>query len=304
MLRNYLNYAGSKDRYYPLIQEQLKRAIGRKKRGKYLVDMFCGSAVVAFNSRDMFEHVIAFDKVKELIGIHTSILYTPTEELLKDIHGIIDSYGLSKTNKEGFLKLREFYNSCKIGEQEVAGNLSAYLYCLITHSFNYSLHLNKKGEFNAPAGTNRSYFSPALEKKLIAYKNFMDERVGKTSHILYATMDLLQDDSFLNEDEFKDVVFFIDPPYSASISKHPYRIGNLKWTEDDDRRLFEYMNKINELGSKFVFTNVFENNGIQNLPLQEWSKGYHVQHVNVDYTNCNYQRLNKGNTDEVIITNF
>lgn len=132
----------------------------------------------------------------------------------------------------------------------------------------------------------------------------MDERVGKTSHILYATIDLLQDDSFLNKNEFKDIVFFIDPPYSASISKHPYRIGNLKWTEDDDRKLFEYMDKIDELGGKFVFTNVFENNGIQNLPLQEWSKEYNVQHVNVDYTNCNYQRLNKGNTDEVIITNF
>lgn len=301
MIKNYLNYAGSKDRYYPLIREFMVKALGRKKKGKFLIDLFCGSGVVAFNSMDLFSNVVAIDVCRELINIHTWIQYTPIENLLSDIAGVIRTYNLSKTNKEGFLKLREDYNRM-YASRGLRDPLR--LFCLVMHSFNYSLHLNSKGEFNCPAGTGRSYFNESLKQKLIAYKEYLTE-ASKTSSITFQTYDGLNFswDKVRSED-LKDVVVFADPPYSAAISKHPYRVGSVKWTEDEDRKLLEVLDRVNELGGKFIFTNVFSNNGMTNLPLIKWAENYNTHRVGVDYSNCNYQRSNKGDTDEVIIYNF
>lgn len=299
MIKNFLNYAGSKDRYYPLIREHFKRALGRKKKGKYLLDIFCGSGVVAFNSLDMFENVVALDKCKELIKIHNWVMYNSIDDLLKEIDVTIANFNLSKTDKEGFLKLRENYN-----EEILEGNEPpiVWLFCLVMYSFNYSLHLNKSGGFSCPHGTNRSSFNNSLRTKLKNYKEHLDKYEDSCTFI-YRTQDAMEFTK-MNVEHLKDAVFFIDPPYSAAISKHPYRVGNIKWTEDDDRRLFDYIDWIDSNNAKFVFTNVFENNGVSNLPLQEWAKKYKVHDVGVSYDNCNYQRKNNGKTREVIITNF
>lgn len=307
MIKNYLNYAGSKDRYYPLIREHLKRALGRKKKGKYLIDAFCGSGVVAFNSMDIFENIMAIDKCEELITIHNWVRHTDTEELLKEIDGTITSYDLRKDDKEGFLRLREDYNNL-IAEGSKPN--AVWLFCLIMYSFNYSLHLNKSGGFNCPHGTNRSSFNNSLRTKLKNYKEHLDNNKDSCG-FAYLAGDIFTilnpdnpDKSLFSIDRLNEAVFFIDPPYSAAVSKHPYRVGNIKWSEDDDRKLFEVLDIINENKGKFVFTNVFENNGVSNRPLQEWAKNYKVHDVGVSYDNCNYQRKNNGKTREVIITNF
>lgn len=351
MLRNYLNYAGSKDRYYPLIREFLEKAVAKCKEDfpdfrPSFTDMFGGSAIVSLNSLDLFSTINVYDGCKELITLHRWLLsstqgkYDPdTDTLVIDededpvaaIHKVIDEYGLSKDNKEGFLKLREDYNKFKLGMyneledytrpyriSDVRCHRSDWLYCLITHSFNYSLHLNSKGQFNAPSGAGRSYFSPSLENKLLEARRAVAKNLSSESRTIMSfvphTLDNLvglipaiirnRKEMITNNSLLGDEVFFVDPPYSAAVSKHPYRIGGLKWGDDDDRKLFKILDEIHENHGKFVFTNVFRNNGMENKPLQEWAKKYKVHHVGVDYSNCNYQRLNKGDTDEVIIYNF
>ena len=307
MLKNYLNYSGSKDRIYPIIRKYLEKAVqGKKNKHKYLIDMFCGSAVISFNSLDLFDTIVAVDKCNELIKMHTWIQNTPLEELLKQVDAVISTYELSKTNKEGFLKLREDFNKFITEEGILHPDL---LFCLITHSFNYQLHLNKKGEFNVPSGAGRSYFSSSLRQKLINYKNYIHEVIKYENgdfnkSFSFAYGDAVDFVKCLKPEYFKDTVFYVDPPYSASISKHPYRIGNIKWTEDEDRKLFDCLDYIHENGGRFIFSNVLQNNGVQNIPLKTWAEKYKVNPIEVDYTFCSYQRKNNGKTDEVIITNF
>ena len=301
MLRNYLNYAGSKDRYYPLIRDFLERAVEGLEKPS-LVDMFCGSGVVSFNSLDLFNTVGAFDGCKELIKIHEWAL--SDRDVIGEIRDIINRYALSKSNKEGFLQLRENYNKRVVDEGIIA---PAELYCLITHSFNYSLHLNKKGEFNAPSGAGRSYFSASLENKLLQVREYVHKY--DKDHLLFINQGLQGWRGFITTTVsagigLSNTVFFVDPPYSASVSKHPYRVGQLKWGDEEDRELFKILDMIHSHKGKFVFTNVFHNNGVENRLLQGWSTKYKVFHVGVDYSNCNYQRFNKGDTDEVIIYNF
>ena len=305
LYKNYLNYSCSKDRIYPIIRTYLEKAVGKSKK-KILIDMFAGSGVVLFNSLDLFDTSIGIEKCKELVRIHNWIISYPLNDILEEIDKIIAEYGLSKNNKEGFLKLREIYN-----KQRVQGVINpAWLYCLITHAYNYQLHTNKAGEFNVPSGAGRSWFNPTLRQKLINMKNHISEEVqyvaGAPSRELMITggdcMDFIH--CLKYEGGFKDVVFYVDPPYSASISKHPYRVGNIKWTEDEDRKLFECLDYIHENKGKFIFSNVIRNNGVHNVPLQRWAGNYKLNPIEVQYTNCSYQRKNNGDTEEVIITNF
>ena len=302
MLRNYLNYSGSKDRIYPTIRKHLKRAVGRNKN-KTLVDMFCGSAVVTINSLDLFETLVAVDACEELIRIHTWVRYLPIEDILTDIDIIISNYGLSKDNKEGFLKLRTDYNRLRV-EQGIIN--VPMLYCLITHAYNYMLHTNKSGEFNAPSGAGRSYFNSSLKQKLINCKQHItDVMSSKQKKILiYTTSDYMDMIKRLNTDDFENAVFYADPPYSACISKHPYRVGNIKWTADEDRKLFECLDYIHNNGGKFILSNVTANNGVYNIPLKNWARSYVVNPIEVSYQNSSYQRKNNGKTEEVLITNF
>ena len=306
MIKNYLNYSGSKDRIYPVLRTLLEKAVkGKSKQHKYLIDMFCGSGVVAFNSLDLFDTIVAIDKCNELIKLHVHFEHTPKDVLLKEIDDTIAFYGLSKDNKQGYLKLREDFNNL-IHENQFD---PVKLYCLITHSFNYQLHLNKKGEYNVPSGVGRSHFNSSLRQKVINYKEHLEKSIKNDSgkylpQFAYTYGDAMDFVHCLKAEEFPNAVFYADPPYSASISKHPYRVGNIHWTEEEDRKLFDCLDYINENGGKFILSNVFENNGATNIPLITWAEKYKVNPIEVDYTFCSYQRKNNGNTKEVIITNF
>ena len=295
IVKNYLNYIGSKDRYLPQILNFIEDAATKLNGSSTtLIDMFCGSAVVGLNASQYVGNVLCVDACKELITLHKWVQSAlSSDALLAEIDMTIAQYGLSKENKVGFLRLRKDYN-------EAASVYNAinprWLFCLITHAFNYSLHTNKKGEFNAPFGKDRSSFNKVLRKKLINWKEALDE----ASNVNFEAHD------FNDYRRFKRSILFVDPPYSASISKHPYRVGGIKWTEEEDRKLFEYLDYMNKGENLFIFTNVIENNGAVNLPLKNWIKEnkYICTPVEVSYEGCNYQRKNNGKTKEVIITNF
>lgn len=296
IIKNYLNYIGSKDRYLSQILELIEYGATQLKNGKSgtkLIDMFCGSAVVGLNAAKYVDNVLCVDACKELIAIHKWVQQASSVEgLLADVDMVISGYSLSKTNKDGFIRLREDYNAM-VGQGAINPR---WLYALIVHSFNYSLQTNKKGEYNVPFGANRSSFNKSLRNKL---KNWKEE-LDKHKYITFNCGD------FNDYRRFTRSILFVDPPYSASISKHPYRIGNIKWTEEEDRKLFAYLDYMNERKNLFIFTNVTENNGVVNRPLMNWIEehDYTCTPVSVDYEGCNYQRKNNGRTHEVIITNF
>lgn len=290
MIRNYLNYIGSKDRYLEKIMPYLERA-SKDKGCRTLVDLFCGSAVVGVNALDLFDSVVCNDRCRELISIHRWVRNRSKVELFEQIDSVISQYGLNKQNKEGFLKLRKDYNS-KLDLNP------CQLFTLVTHSFNYSLHTNSKGEFNAPFGANRSCFNNSLRKRLGEFKSALDKH---SNNILFNSLDFEQGIEFSG---VKDTVYFVDPPYSASKSKQPYRVKGVTWNEKEDARLFDNLDYIHNSGGCFVLTDVISNNGCENVVLKEWSQKYNIEDVDVSYDNASYQRKNRGKTREVIVSNF
>lgn len=290
MIRNCFNYVGSKDRIFPIIDKNLD------KSKEVLVDLFCGSAVVGINETKNYSKVFLNDACWQVIETLKYFRDSEFEELEASIDNVIQKFELSKTNKEGYNKLRDFYNNVSNTPDTFNPIL---FYCLLTHSFNYNIHINSNGGFSVPFGANRSYFSNALRKK---FEVFQKELHKSKDKILISKGEFSKVPQKIKN--VKGAMFYCDPPYLSSDSAYGriYYLG--RWDATKEKSLYETLDNINAEGGSFLLSNVMENNGSVNKILKEWSKKYNVIDVSSSFENCNYQRKNLGKTKEVLIRNY
>lgn len=293
MIENCFNYVGSKDRIFSILDKNFD------KSKKYFVDLFCGSGVVGVNEATSYEKVILNDACWQMTKTLQYFRDNKYSTVIKKLESIINEYKLSKENKEGYLSLREEFNSDAYHELVFD---PVMFYALLTHSFNYNIHINSSGKFSVPAGYKRSYFNDKLRAKLEAFQWELRENKDKV---------VIKNKSFDNLVSQMDKIiskcmFYVDPPYYSSDAAYG-RIHYLgKWDEPKERKLYEILDRIDSQGGSFLLSNVIENNGKVNYILKEWcsQNEYTVEEVSSDYTSCNYQRKNKGNTKEIIVRNY
>ena len=253
--------------------------------------MFGGGGEIALNVNA--DKVYYIEKSAQLVNIFKNL----DLEFVQQVEKCIKKYGLSKTNKQGFLDLRDYYNKelyhTESREQAVV------LYCLITHSFNYQMAFNSKRQFNMPSGAGRSYFSDNLKEKLLRYIEHINEK-----DISFICRDFL--DVFITELPAPDKCFiYADPPYLITTGSYE-RDYFCKWSENYEKRLLSFLDRLNERGYQFALSNVLEHKGKENTLLKEWAKNYNIHYLNADYSNCNYQTNSKElkSSVEVLITNY
>ena len=102
----------------------------------------------------------------------------------------------------------------------------------------------------------------------------------------------------------KDDFIYCDPPYL--ITTGSYNDGNRgfkDWKEEEEIKLYNYLDKANEKNIKFALSNVMEHKGKENKLLKEWSKKYKVIYLDNDYSNSSYN-TKKGKSKEVLIINY
>lgn len=287
---NPFNYTASKDRLLPSLVDRMDY------KKDIFVDLFCGSGVVGTNFGREYKKVIFNDGCEQMIGLLKYFKEHDTEEIVEQVLACVKKFNLSKSNKEEFLVARNVYNN---GKRD-----PILLYCLIAHAFSYNVVFRKDGGFSVPSGAGRSYFNPAMKKKLVA---FCDE-LHKLKNVEFIsqklTPDFLNGTADLNDTlNLSDLMVYADPPYFTSDGACSRSYG-LKWTEEHDLGLMRFLDRVNEAGGSFAMSNTFENNGHVNENLPEWAKKYKVHHLACDYYNCHHQRKNAGKTDEVLITNY
>lgn len=291
MIKNCFNYVGSKDRILPLIDKNLD------KSKKNLIDLFCGSGTVGVNELSNYKNVILNDACWQMTETLKFLRDNDFEKVISEIEKYIKLYRLSKDNKEGYMRLREAYNEEPYLQLVFE---PAMFYCLATHSFNYNIHINSSGKFSVPSGYNRCYFNKNIRANLEAFQWEMHENKDKLT---------IKNEDFKTlvskaERVIPNSVFYVDPPYYSSDSSYEriYYLG--KWDEPKERALYKALDYINEKGGSFLLSNVVENNGETNHILEEWSHKYNVIPVPSDFSNCNYQRKNKGKTVEILVRNY
>lgn len=293
MIKNCFNYVGSKDRIYSFIHENLD------KSRLYLADIFCGSGVVGVNEVNNYDKILLNDACWQVAKTLEYFEKVSPNIVLNEIENCINKFQLSKTNKEGYLNLRSYYNA----NSNLEENFDPILfYCLVTHSFNYNIHINSSGGFNVTFGANRSYFNDSLKGKLTVFQKSLYNNKSKIYITSYDYSSIIN--QVRNYKLLRNTIFYCDPPYLISDSSYGriYYLG--KWSTTKEEELYRQLDSIHNEGGSFLLSNVLENNGKKNDILKEWSKKYHVIEVPSNFYSCNYQRKNSGKTVEVLVRNY
>ena len=278
-IKSCLNYTGGKYKLLPQIMPLFPEDINM------FVDLFCGGCNVAINVNA--KKIICNDSEKVIIDLYNDWKNGECDKLLNTLKETISKYELSKTNKEGFEKIRKDYND---------GNKEWFMfYAMLMHSFNYQIRFNKNGEYNMPFGKDRSCFNQSTENNFI---NFVNEIHNK--NIFFTNKDFTElKIEKLKEDDF----VYCDPPYLITCASYNEKDG---WNEIKEKQLLKLLDSLNDNNIKFALSNVLENKGKRNEILIKWCKKYNVHYLNNSYSNCNYHAKDKSknSTVEVLITNY
>ena len=279
LIKSPLNYTGGKFKLLPQILPLFPDNINT------FVDLFSGGCNVGINVKA--NSIICNDIEEVVVDLMNSWKQLTSEEALHILKETINTYNLSKTNEEGYKKIRSEYNN---------GNKSWNMfYAMLTNSFNYQIRFNKQGDYNMPFGRDRSSFNPTLEKNFV---KFIDKL--NSTNIVFFNKDFRDINiEVLNKEDF----VYCDPPYLVTCASYNEQDG---WNEDKERDLLNLLDRLNEKGIRFALSNVFENKGKSNDILKEWSKRYSIHYLNNTYGNCNYHTKDKSKTStiEVLITNY
>ena len=270
------------------------------------VDLFCGGCNVGINTKA--NNYVYNDSNRELIGLLKMFLRLNTSTILKRMDEIVEHYGFSKTkdhnfayyggnpmkgvsryNKDPFLRLRQDYNNSPRNNQHYV-----MLYALVVFGFNNQMRFNDKGEYNLPVG--KRDFNEVIRRKL---EVFVDK--------LKAQQPVIQNKDFrrfdINQLDNQSIVY-LDPPYLISTATYNEGGG---WTEKDELDLLDFMDNLNARGIRFALSNMLEHKGRKNQLLIDWIGQRDLQVVDIimDYSNSNYHVEGKtSGTVEVLVKNY
>lgn len=278
-IKSPLNYIGGKYKLLPQLMEYFPTDINT------FVDLFSGGFNVGINVKS--NKTICNDINDFIIDLYKELYNSSVENVLDRINTNIKGYGLSKENENAYKKFRVHYNETKDPID---------LYTLTCYSFNYQFRFNNNREYNNPFGRNRSQFSENMKNNLILFSDKL-----KNMNIDFSSKDF---DKVSIENLGKDDFIYCDPPYL--ITTGSYNDGNRgfkDWKEEEEIKLYNYLDKANEKNIKFALSNVMEHKGKENKLLKEWSKKYKVIYLDNDYSNSSYN-TKKGKSKEVLIINY
>lgn len=278
-LKSPLNYVGGKYKLLPQLLEYFPKEINT------FVDMFSGGFNVGINVDS--KKTICNDINSFIIDLYKELYKEPINNVLGHIQNRIDEYGLSKENEEGFKKFRIYYNKTKNPID---------LYTLSCYSFNYQFRFNNDKEYNNPFGRNRSQFSENMRNNLIL---FTEKLKNMNIEFFSEQFDKLNLEG-LTEKDF----VYCDPPYL--ITTGSYNDGNRgfkDWKEEEELKLYDMLDNLNDKHIKFALSNVIEHKGKENKLLKEWSKKYKVIYLTSDYSNSSYN-TKRDKSIEVLIVNY
>ena len=272
-IKSPLNYTGSK---YKLLSQLMPLF---PKNISTFVDLFTGGGTVALNVDS--QKTYAIDNNHSVIKLLSLFQKLSFDELVEKVKELEKYYGLSRDNKLGYLKLRDYYNSYQD---------SVALFTLICYSFNNMTRFNSKGQYNVPFG--KRIFNENIRKNLKETINAIQSK-----EIIFSFSDYKEAfnlvDSQLDENSF----VYCDPPYLITDAAY-----NSHWDKQEFTKLLILLDQLNERGIKWGLSEVIFHKGKENDVLREWMDKYKVHYINSDYSNCNYQT--SGTSVEVYVYNY
>lgn len=198
-------------------------------------------------------------KVREILEMFRN---KDTLDLYKYINNMIKKYKLEKTNKDSFVKLRDFYNSKDKDKRE-----PELLYLLILYGFNQQIRFNSNLDYNNTVWP--SWLNDRILEILISYINNL-----KRKNVTFYSKDYEE----LLEHMNKNTFVYIDPPYLITCwSYNDGKRGFNWWDENEEQRLLNFLDKLDKKNIKFMLSNILvkwnkENKLLKDRIVTKWHK--------------------------------
>lgn len=271
-----LNYTGSKSKMVGFIKSQLP-----KDDIDTFVDAFGGGFNVGVNIN---AKKIIYNDINPFVEGLIRSFYSNPCSYLQYIEKQIKKYNLSPDNKEGFLKLRDKYNSIPVAKRD-----PRMLYTLILYGFQQQIRFNSNWGFNNPAGSR--WFNENLLSKFIAFARSL-----QTKNVLFmnSNFDVL-------DIQFTPHTFiYADPPYRSTLGVYnDGKRGFEGWTLEHERQLCKFLDAANEHDAKFMLSYVVKVGEFTNTEIIEWTNKNKYHMVDVIAAQGRYN-----NRHEVLIKNY
>ncbi|KJY52961.1 DNA adenine methylase [Bifidobacterium kimbladii] len=266
-----LNYSGSKDGVMGSLTKYMPKHIGT------FVDAMGGAFNVGAN-------VVATKKVvynennPYIYSIIKMLLQEPGDSIVNQVQLVIRSHHMRKKGREAYTSLRDEYNNSPT---------PLLLFVLHIFSFQNIIRFNSAGQMNTPVGNNE--FSRGLKTRILQFQS----KTPNPELLLGSYQDLKY------TDYPADTLFYFDPPYYLSTAEYnDGKRGFTGWNTDSEIELLSTLLQLDQLGYKFMLSNILEHKGRTHHILKDWAKEHHFHIYALGLTGIKYPRA------EVLITNF
>lgn len=273
-----LNYIGSKARVIPAIRENLPSDIDD------FIDAFGGGFNVGINIRS--ESVVYNEYnhfVKELIE---SFWQYDTFSYIVYMKKMIRRFELEPGRKDAYLNVRDYYNSLPEDKRD-----PRLLLVVILYSFQQQIRFNSNHGFNNTVGMR--WFNDNLLEKLVSFS-----RRIKELNVCFSCADYT--DTFRYVDDGHTFVY-LDPPYMLTNgSYNDGKRGFKGWDVSQEAALFEFLDKLNHEGSRFMLSYVLEHKGKVNQNLVNWTQDNHYHIIELG----DILGISGSRRKEILVTNY
>ena len=246
-----INYSGSKDTLVPEIIRALPANVD------VFVDMMGGAFNVGANISAL--NKVVYNEMNPYVyELVRWVVNTPKDELIRCIEDKIAQYGLEKADAAAYQNLRDAYNE---------NQNPLELFVLHMYSFQNMIRFNGSHKFNTPVG-------------IAGYSEDMKQRI--TDFKIKAQRVELVNSDYVNipwNDYPANTVFYFDPPYYiTNAAYNDGKRGMKGWGLNEEIELLSILKEIDELGYKFILSNVIRHKDKEHRLLIDWitENGYHV----------------------------
>ena len=266
-----INYSGSKDKMLPSLIKLLPYNIGT------FVDVMGGAFNVGANISAL--NKVVYNEINPFIyELVKWILQEDKDKIIFDVERKISEYRLSKGNEEAYKKLRDSYNMNKNPLE---------LYVLHMYAFQNMIRYNSAYKFNTPIGV--AGYSEDIRKRILNFK-------PKAPEIELINMDYIN----IKWEEFpKDTLFYFDPPYFiTNAAYNDGKRGMKGWGINEENELLCILKKLDDMGYKFILSNVVRHKDRENELLLKWVERNKYRIIDAGVSGWRYAK------NEIFVINY
>lgn len=170
---------------------------------------------------------------------------------------------MEKANAESYNAARDYYNSLTTEKRD-----PRLLLTIILYGYQQQIRFNSQLDFNNPVGMR--WFNDKVLEKMISFS-----RQIKNGKYEFFSSDYLELSTLITKNTF---VYF-DPPYNLTTgSYNDGKRGFKGWNNELEAKLFDFADKLNQMGVQFMLSYVIEHKGKINTNILAWiqKNGYRV----------------------------